>query len=169
MAVSKIRKISSTSLLILVILTVVVIGLFFLGGYVDETAALKEPVHTDTLFYLMYVALGVTLLAMLYFAVVGMVNNLRDPKRRRNALGGLLVVVALAALLFITYAIGGTERLSLSVDFQQYNTDGYLKFTDMWLYSIYFVLGLNIIALIVFAIKGSTNRKPAKSSSDTQK
>lgn len=158
MAVTKIRKISSTSLLVLAILTVIVVGLFFFGGYVDPAAPQPEPVHTNTLFYLMYFALGVTLLTMLYFAVVGIAGSLADPKRRKGALGGLLAVVAIVALLVITYAVGGTDRLALSVDFQKYNTDGYLKFADMWLYSIYVVLGLNLIALIAFAIRGSIKK-----------
>lgn len=158
MSVSKIRKISSTSLLVLAILTIVVMGLFFFGGYVDSSALKPEPVHTDTLFYLMYVALGVTLLTMLYFAVVGIAASMSDPKRRKAALGGLLAVVAVAALLIITYAIGGTDKLALSVDFQKYNTDGYLKFADMWLYSIYVVFGLNLIALVGFAIRGSIKK-----------
>ncbi len=158
MAVSKIRKISSTTLLAFVILTIVVLVLFFVGGYVDSTAVKPEPVYTNVLFYLMYFAFGVTLLTMLYFAVAGIVQNLKDPKRRKNALVGLLVVVALAALLLITYFIGSTGRLQLSADFQRYNTDHFLKFSDMWLFSIYFMLGLNIIALLVFAIKGSIGK-----------
>lgn len=95
---------------------------------------------------------------MIYFALVGLIGNLKDPKRRKTALGGLLAVVALIVLFAITYAIGATDKLSLSVDFQRYNTDFYLKFADMWLFSIYFVLGLNIIALIGFAIKGSLKK-----------
>lgn len=158
MSVTKIRKASSTSLLVLAILTVIVICLFFFGGVVDPTAKIPEPVHTDTLFYLMYLALAVTLLAMVCFAVVGIASSLGDPKRRKAAIGGILALVAFVALLFITYAIGGTDKLALSVDFQKYNTDFFLKFTDMWLYSIYLVLGVNIVALVVFAIKGSLKK-----------
>lgn len=158
MSATKIRKISSTALLVLAILTVIVVGLFFFGGYVDSTAPKPEPVFTDVLFYLMYIALGVTLLTMLYFGVVGIAASLADPKRRKGALGGLLSLVAIVALLVITYAIGSTDKLALSVDFQKYNTEGYLKFADMWLYSIYLVLVLNIIALIGFAIKGSLKK-----------
>lgn len=158
MAVSKIRKISSTSLLIFSVLTIIVMALFFFGGVIDPSAKNPEPVFTNTLFYLMYFALGATLLVMIYFALVGLIGNLKDPKRRKTALGGLLAVVALIVLFAITYAIGATDKLSLSVDFQRYNTDFYLKFADMWLFSIYFVLGLNIIALIGFAIKGSLKK-----------
>lgn len=158
MSVTRIRKISNTSLLVLAFLAIVVLALFFLGGYVDSTVSKPEPVHADTLFYLMYFTLGVTLLAMLYFAIAGFAASLGDPKRRKAALGGLLAIIAAAVLLGVTYAIGSTGKLLLSVDFQKYNTDFYLKFADMWLYSIYTVLGLNIIALVVFAIKGAIKK-----------
>lgn len=155
MAVSKIRKISSTSLLIIAILTIIVTIAFFVGGYIDPTAAKPEPKFTDALFYLMYISVGITLLAMIVFAIVGFANNLKNPKKRRASLAGLGTFVAIIVVLAITYAIGGTEHMPLSVDFQKYNTDFYLKFTDMWLYSIYLILGLNLVALLVFAIKGS--------------
>ena len=154
MAVSKIRKISSYSLLALAILTIIVTIAFFAGGYIDPNAAKPEPKFTDAIFYLMYCALGVTLLAMMGFA-----SNLKDPKRRRASLTGRVSFIAIIVLLVITYAIGSTDPVSLSLDFQKYNTDFYLKFADMWLYSIYVVLGINILALIVFAIKGALRSK----------
>ena len=154
MAVSKIRKISSYSLLALAILTIIVTIAFFAGGYIDPNAAKPEPKFTDAIFYLMYCALGVTLLAMIGFAI-----NLKDPKRRRASLTGRVSFIAIIVLLVITYAIGSTDPVSLSLDFQKYNTDFYLKFADMWLYSIYVVLGINILALIVFAIKGALRSK----------
>lgn len=159
MAVSKIRKVSSYSLLALAILTIIVTIAFFAGGYVDPNAAQPEPKFTNAIFYLMYFALGVTLLAMIGFAIVGFASNLKDPKRRRASLTGLVSFIAIVVLLVITYAIGSTDPVSLSIDFQKYNTDFYLKFADMWLYSIYVVLCINIVALIVFAIKGALRSK----------
>ncbi|MDO5017291.1 MAG: hypothetical protein Q4E10_02875 [Porphyromonas sp.] len=159
MAVTKIRKISSTSLLVLAVLTIIVTVAFFVGGYIDPTAAKPEPRYTDALFYLMYFAFAVTLLAMVLFAIVGFARNLKDAKRRKNSLTALVGVLAIVALLVITYFVGGTDLLNLSKDFQQYNTDHYLKFADMWLLSIYVMLGLNIIALVVFAITGSLKKK----------
>lgn len=159
MAVSKIRKISSTSLLILAVLTIIVTIAFFAGGYIDPTVAKPEPKFTNALFYLMYFAVAVTLIAMIGFAIVGFAKNMKDPKKRKSSLAGLLSLVAIVVLLAITYAVGGTDHLALSADFQKYNTDFYLKFADMWLYSIYIVLAINILAAVAFAIKGSLSSK----------
>lgn len=100
---------------------------------------------------------------MIGFAIVGFASNLKDPKRRRSSLTGLVSFIAIVVLLVITYAIGSTDPVSLSIDFQKYNTDFYLKFADMWLYSIYVVLCINIVALIVFAIKGALRSKEVRS------
>ncbi|MDN4754164.1 hypothetical protein QYZ87_06430 [Porphyromonadaceae bacterium W3.11] len=153
MAVKKIRKISSTVLLIVALITVVVLGIYIFGGYVDPTAAKPEPVYTDLLMYTCYIVLGVTLLAMIVFAIVGFAGKLKtNPK---GALGGLVAIVALAVLLGVTYAIGSTERLSVGADSAKYNTDFYLKFTDMWLYSIYVMLILCVAGLIWGAVRNA--------------
>lgn len=157
MAVTKIRKISSSVLLIVAIIAVVVFVAFIFGGYIDPTAAKPEPRFTDLLLYLSYGVFIVAVLVMLGFALWGFVLNLRtNPKK---ALGGLVVVVALAVLLGVTYAVGSTEHLPLSADFQQYNTDSYLKLSDMWLYSIYAVFGITIAAMIWGAVRTSVQTK----------
>lgn len=139
-------------------LTVVVTVVFFVGGYIDPTATKPEPKFTDLLFGLMYGALALTVAATVGFAVKGFASSFSDAKRRKNALAGLISLVAIVALLGITYVIGGTDHLALGVDFQKYNTDHFLKFSDMWLYSIYVVLALNVVALIAFGIKGAIEK-----------
>ena len=51
MAVTKIRKISSWTLLICSIISVVTLLMFYFGGVVDPSAELAEPVYTG-LYYL---------------------------------------------------------------------------------------------------------------------
>lgn len=157
MAVTKIRKISSTVLLVIALITIVVFAMFLFGGYIDPTAAKPEPRFTNLLLYLCYVALIVAVLALIGFGIWGFAGSLRT--NRKAALGGLLALVALVALLAITYAIGSTEHLSLSGDFAGYNTDHYLKLSDMWLFSIYIMLGLTVIAMIWGAIYTSMKKK----------
>lgn len=156
MAVSKIRKISSTVLLVIAALAVVVFAMFLFGGFVDPAAAKPEPRYTNLLLYLCYGVLIASVLVLLGFAIWGFVNNLRTNPRK--AMGGLIALVALVVMLGITYAIGSTEHLALGADFTQYNTDFYLKISDMWLYSIYTVLGITIAAMIWGAIYSSTKR-----------
>ena len=44
MAVTKIRKVSSWTLLITSIISLVVLGMFYAGGVVDPSVEMKEPI-----------------------------------------------------------------------------------------------------------------------------
>lgn len=157
MAVTKIRKISSAVLLIIAIITVIVAALFIFGGAVDPTAAKPEPRFTDLMFYSVYVVFAITVLAMICFAIAGFVGKFKsNPK---GALMGLGAIVLLAVLLIVTYAVGSTETLALSADSQKYNTDFYLKFSDMWLYSIYVLLCITILALLWGAVRNAISKR----------
>lgn len=157
MAVTKIRKVSSTVLLIIAILTIAVMAAFIFGGYIDPAAAKPVPRFTDLLLFTCYGVLLVTLLVMIVFAFVGFAGKFKaNPK---GALGGLLAIVALAVLLIVTYAIGSTAPISLGADSAKYNTDFYLKFTDMWLYTIYVMMILCIGALIWGAARNAIRRR----------
>ena len=157
MAVSNIRKTSSTVLLAIVVLAIVAIITFFVGGYVDPTAAKPEPKFTDLLLYFTYAVFILSVLVLLGFAIFGFIGKLKsDPK---GALGGLGALIGLIVLLGITYAIGSTEKLSLGSSAQMYNTDSYLKISDMWLYSIYVLFALTVLALIWGGIRGVFAKK----------
>lgn len=153
MAVTKIRKLSSTVLLVIAILALAVIIAFFAGGYVDPTVAKPEPTFTDALLYFCYGVFLLSVLVLIGFAVVGFSNSMRtNPK---SALGGLGAILGLAVLLGVSYALGSTEHLQLGAANQEYNTDYYLKFSDMWVYSIYVMLALTILALIWSGVRGA--------------
>ena len=49
MAVTKIRKISSWTLLICALISIAVLGMFYAGGVVDPAAELQEPIYTGLL------------------------------------------------------------------------------------------------------------------------
>lgn len=151
MAVHKIRKTSSTVLLIIAIIAVIVMAIFFFGGYIDATAVKPEPKFTNLLMYTCYAVFATALAVLFYFAIVGFAGKFKtNPK---NAMVGLASIVGIAVLLGITYAIGSTDRLPVGQDAQKYNIDGYLKFSDMMLYSIYVMFALTICALIWGAVR----------------
>ena len=152
MAVTKARKISSTVLLVIAILALAVIVAFFAGGYVDPTVAKPEPKFADALLFFCYGVFCLSVVVLLGFAVVGFVNSFRT--NAKNALGGLLAILGLVVLLGVSYALGSTEPLHLGTDNQVYNTDFYLKFSDMWVNSIYVMLALTILALIWSGVRG---------------
>ena len=65
----------------------------------------------------------------------------------KKALGGFVVLVALAALLFVTYTIGDSSLMNIPGYDGPDNVPGRLKMTDMWLYSCYFMLILTVLAI----------------------
>lgn len=151
MAVTQIRKISSWTFLASIIISLVVIALFLLGGQVapDQkiVADLSQPIYTDMMLYWAYVLLIVTIVALVLFAIIGFFQNMKH--NRKGALSSLLVLVGIAALFGITYTIGSGELLHIPGYEGTDNNPTTLKVTDMWLYSMYIMLGLSIFAIIV--------------------
>ena len=159
MSVTKIRKLSSWTLLIASIISIVVLALFFFGGIVPGTEGtdLKEPIYTGLLLNWMYVLFVITIVVAIVFAVGQFVSLLRiSPK---SALSSLIVLVLFVVMLFITYAMGdGTPLTGLNSDSEKYNIPFWLKTTDMWLYSSYVLLVLVIIAAIAGSIKKTLSK-----------
>lgn len=148
MAVTKIRKLSSWTVLIISLITVVVVGIFFGGGVVDPAAEVKDYVYTELLLNWTYLVFFLTIIALVVLGVWQYASVLKtNPK---SAVMSLVVLVLFALLLIITYSIGdGTPLTTLNADSQTYNTSFWLKCTDMWIQST-IVLFLLIIAAIVW-------------------
>lgn len=151
MAVTKIRKISSWTLLVLAAISVVIIALFFFGGKVDPTAANPEPVFTTALLYWVYFIFAAAVVALLLFGLSKFVAQLKsNPK---GAITSLVIAILFVALLLVTYAIGSTDKLPLGSSFAEYNTPFWLKLSDMWLYSTYTLVALAIVGIIWGGVK----------------
>ena len=152
MAVTKISKISRWTLYAMSVVTIVLIGLFFLAGNVQpeqqyaELVGLTEPTFTDALLYWIYILLGITILAVFVFSVYGFVNNLRN--NRKKAINSLVTLLIFAVLLVIAYSIGDGEPLNILGYEGPDNVKGMLKLTDMWLYTIYILMALTILAML---------------------
>ncbi len=148
MAVTKIRKLSSWTVLIISLITVVVVGIFFGGGVVDPAAEVKDYVYTELLLNWTYLVFFLTIIALVVLGVWQYASVLKtNPK---SAVMSLVVLVLFALLLIVTYSIGdGTPLTTLNADSQTYNTSFWLKCTDMWIQST-IVLFLLIIAAIAW-------------------
>ena len=157
MAVTKIRKVSSYTLLILPCISVLIFFLFFLGG--SETDAKGNTVYeyTGILLFWTYALFLVTVCATLVFACKNFASTFQT--NSRGALVSIGGVVAFLALLAITYAIGSGEPIKgLNEASQSYNTSGWLKVTDMWLYSTYVLFILTVGAAIWGGISKALKR-----------
>lgn len=148
MAVTKIRKLSSWTVLIISLITVVVVGIFFGGGVVDPAAEVKDYVYTELLLNWTYLVFFLTIIALVVLGVWQYASVLKtNPK---SAVMSLVVLVLFALLLIVTYSIGdGTPLTTLNADSQTYNTSFWLKCTDMWIQST-IVLFVLIIAAIAW-------------------
>lgn len=148
MAVTKIRKMSSWTLLIVSIVSLVVLGMFFGGGITNPGEEMKEYVYTGLLLNWTTGLFFVTIASMILFAIWQFVTLLTsNPKA---AMTGLGVIIAFIAMLFITYSMGDATPLTgLNADSQTYNTAGWLKITDMWIMSTVVLLVL-ILACVVW-------------------
>ncbi len=156
MAVTTIRKVSSYTLSAVMLISIAVFILFFMGGTEMVTtsgaATYESYKQTDPLLFLVYALFGATLLATLGFALKGFFGSLaRDPKAALMSVSG---VVAFVALLVVTYLIGDpTPIAGLNESAQKFNTPGWLQTTDMWLYSSYILICLCIVAALFGAAK----------------
>lgn len=147
MAVTKIRKVSSWTLLGLLVVSLVACLTFFFGGSEVDPSGNKEYLQTGLLLGWVYVLIGAVIVATVCFTLLGFFNSFKV--NRKKALTNLFMIVALGVILLVTYAIGdATELPFIGEDSQKYNTAGWLKVIDMCLFTIYTLGGLTLAAIV---------------------
>ena len=151
-------KVSYYVLYAMFALILVVLGLFYFGGDATGAAALSgvdpemwQPANTDALLYLMYVLFGLAIAATVIAAVFQFGAALKD--NPANAIKSLLGLVLLAVVLIVAWAMGDGTPMQIPGYSGTDNVPFWLKVTDMFLYSIYFLLGATIVAIILSSIK----------------
>jgi len=154
MAVTKIHRTSRMTLIIGVIITLAVMALFYLGGQVPAhekiVADMSQPKFTDIVLYWAYTLLAITIGVLIIFALVSFLKQLKN--RPKKALGGLLVILALVALLVVAFIAGDGTLLNIPGYDGGDNNPKTLKMTDMWLFSAYVMLVLTFLAIIVLPL-----------------
>ena len=157
MAVTKIRKVSSWTLLITSIISLVVLGMFYAGGVVDPSVEMKEPIYTGLLLNCTTVLFFITIVSTVIFALWQFTSLLKTSPQ--SALASFIVILFFAAMMFITYSMGDATPLKgLNADSQEYNIPFWLKVTDMWIYSSAILMILIIIAVAAGSVKRMLNR-----------
>jgi len=154
MAVTKIHRASKTALIIGVIISIAVMALFYLGGQVPAqekiAADMSQPKFTDIVLYWSYVLLVITIAALIIFAIMAFFKQLKESPKK--ALGGLLVLVGLAAMFLITFMMGDGSMLNIPGYDGPDNQPKTLKITDMWLFSSYIMLILTFLAILLLPL-----------------
>ena len=160
MAVTKISRTARYTLYVGIFISLVVMGLYYLGGQVPAheqlVADMSQPKFTDLVLYWAYVLLAITIVVLIGFAVIGFSRGLKESPKK--ALSGLLVIVGLAALLVITYIIGDGTILNIPGYEGSHNVPPVLKLTDMWLYSIYIMFAITLVTMIVLPLVGGRKK-----------
>jgi len=154
MAVTKIHRASKTALIIGVIISIAVMALFYLGGQVPAqekiAADMSQPKFTDIVLYWSYVLLVITIAALIIFAIMAFLKQLKESPKK--ALSGLLVLVGLAAMFLITFMMGDGSLLNIPGYDGPDNQPKTLKITDMWLFSSYIMLILTFLAILLLPL-----------------
>lgn len=152
------NKLSYYILYALVVIILIVLALFYFGGDAEGSARLAgvdpemwQPANTDALLYLVYALLAIAIVATVAVAVVQLISSFKDSPAK--ALSSLLGLVLLIVLLIVTWALGSDKPLNIPGYDGSDNVPFWLKTTDMFIYSLYVLLGVNIIAMIVSGIK----------------
>ena len=129
-------KVSYYALYVMFAIILVVLGMFFFGGDAQGDAVLAsvdaemwQPAHTDALIYLMYILFFVAIIA----TVVGVI---------------LLVIV-----MIVAWSMGNGEPMVIPGYSGTENVPFWLKLTDMFLYTIYFLLGATVLAMLFSSVK----------------
>ena len=157
MAVTKIRKMSSWTLLIVSVISLVVLGMFYAGGVVDASVEMKEPIYTGLLINWTSVLFFVTIISTILFALWQFITLLQT--NAKSAITSLVVVVVFAAILFITYSMGDATPLGgMNADSQKYNIPLWLKVTDMWIMSTVVLMVLIVAAVVWGSVKRMLNK-----------
>ena len=136
----------------------IVMALFFFGGNATGDAVIAgvdpemwQPAQTDSLLYLMYALFGLAVAATVLGAIFQFGAALKD--NPANAIKSLLGLVLLAVVLIVAWALGDGTPMQIPGYSGTDNVPFWLKLTDMFLYSIYILLFVTVVAIIVSGIK----------------
>ena len=103
------------------------------------------------LLYLMYALFGIAIAATVIAAVFQFGAALKD--NPASAIKSLLGLVLLVVVLIIAWAMGSGTPMNIPGYEGTDNVYFWLKLTDMFLYSIYILLFVTVVAIIVSGIK----------------
>lgn len=151
MSVTKIRKTSSWTFLAITLISLVVLGIYYLGGVIDPAAEMVEPVYTGLLLNWIYAVFAVTIFSMVVFAIWNIGSLIQHDAK--SAIMPIGVIAVSVAIFVIAYSIGDGTPLNLVGYDGTDNTEFWLKLTDMWLFTTYILIGLILVSLSFFSVR----------------
>lgn len=156
MKMRKIHRLSALVLYAMLAITLVVSCLFFFGGEASSDRLVvmdpdvSQPALTDLLLYWLYalliIILAVTFVAFGWKLVGGL---LQSPRKALKSLSG---IVLLSVVMLVSWWAGSSEPVILSGYEGAENTPFWSRIADMFLFSIYGLIGIVVLLMIVFAL-----------------
>lgn len=146
-------KLSYYVLYALFAVILVVLGLFYFGGEDPNPIVLDmaQPAYTDSLLYLIYGLFGLTVVVTLAAFIFQFSSALKDSPVQ--ALKSLVGFILLIVVLFAAWSMGSGEPLVLPGYDGTDNVPFWLKITDMFLYTIYLMLIVTVLAILGSGIR----------------
>ena len=142
------NKISNSVLWLCMMVTVGVFALFYFSGNVEiPTTDTPEPQYTSLLLHWTNIVLLLSISVFIFFSLYRFYKKFKEDSRA--AWRSLTFFSLLVLLLAVTYFSGNDAPIDIPGYDGMENTPVWLKLTDMWLYSIYILMG--IATLSVFA------------------
>ena len=142
------HRVLSIILYVLMIVSAVLVGLFYFGGVVEGTEGtnLEEPTITNTILNWTYILFAIAAVAAILFPVVYMVMHPQNAKKAGIAIIGLAIVV------FVAYSLASDQLLTLIDYTGTDNNPQTLKLADTGLISMYILLGVAVLSIIYVEI-----------------
>ena len=141
-------KISQYTLWALMAVSLVFVGVFFFGGFVEGTegTSTAEPIITNVILRWSYILLIITVAILIVFQLVSMITNLQALKRM-----GIVLGIA-AVLIFVSYQLADDTLLNLIMYTGPDNVPGTLQLVGTTLIFTYILGILAIVSILYSAI-----------------
>lgn len=150
MKASVINKISSYVFAALVIVSAIVLGMFFLVGY-DNYITLNgksvvDPQFTDLLMYWMYALVAAGIVIVVLFVIAQFFARLKS--NPRSAMNSIIGIAAIVALFGGAYALADVDPIRMA-DGTLFEDEFNLKLSDVCIYVQYVLLAVSVLLTLV--------------------
>ena len=162
MKASFINKISSIVFAGLMIVSAVILGLFFLVGY-DNYISLNgksvvDPQFTDLLMYWMYALVAAGIVFVILFVIAQFFATLKT--NPRSAMNSVIGIVLIAAIFGGAYAFSSTDPIRMA-DNTMYDDATNLILSDICLYVQYILLAVSVFLTVISMFSKAANKVKA--------
>lgn len=134
---------------LLMLVTVVVLVLFFFVGFDNTTMVaagpMTDPEYLDWLMYWMYILTGMGIVCVLFSTSKQFVSLLRTDVK--GAIKGSIYLILLVALFGVSYAMASDE--TVIVNGLAFEDTSILKFTDLCIYPQYVLLLVTTVCTVI--------------------